>query len=89
MAGVITREQAQVIEQLISDCAGELDSDFYSDGGAVVAGKLYRLASALRINRRRVPGIDIREYVGMDPEDVAEVVGPGKQLSDQERRPRR
>jgi hypothetical protein len=62
---MVTPEQVRIIEQLVSDCADELDSDLYSDG-AVVARKLYRLATAIRVSRRG-RGVDIVEYVGGDP----------------------
>lgn len=60
---MMTSVQVQIIEQLISCFADELDSDVYPDGERVVAWKLYRLAAAIRAVRSG-RGVDIVEYVG-------------------------
>jgi hypothetical protein len=64
---MITSEQAEIIEQLISDCADEVDSDFYPGGVRVVARKLYRLATVIRAIRCG-RGMDIVGYVGQADE---------------------
>jgi hypothetical protein len=65
VVGMVTLEQVQIIEQLISNCADELDSGLDSRGVTVVAETLYRLAAVIRVIRRgEGRSVDLVEFVG-------------------------